>query len=79
MEYVYRKKKKKYRFHIKTATGTVCRMENSTCFRKLDTVSHIPPANRKLCQMCDIIYNNKPLQFDEGIERAEWEREATWD
>ena len=78
IEYVYRKKKRKYRYHIKTATGTACRMENSDCFRKLDTVSIRPPEGRKLCETCDFLVNNTPFKAD-VVEREAWEREATWD
>lgn len=79
MEFVYRKKKCKYRYHIKTDKGTACRMENSTCFVKLDTISHIAPEGRKLCQMCDHVYNNRPIIKDIINNRLPWEREALWD
>ena len=79
MEFVYRKKKTKYRYHIKTPIGTVCKMENGMDFKKLDTVSEVPPEGRKLCQMCDAILNKNQLLMDKIINRSPWEREATWE
>lgn len=52
MRYIFRAKKHKYCYHIATERGTVCNMQNSTCFAKLDTLSDEPPPDRRLCQIC---------------------------
>lgn len=39
-------------------------MENGLGLNRIDTVSETPPAGRKICQMCDRLYNNKPLKSD---------------
>ena len=52
MKYTYRKKKNKFCYHVSTGTGTACRMENSTAFAKLDTLSDVPPPGRRLCMIC---------------------------
>lgn len=50
--YIFRRKKKKFCYHIVTPHGTACRMQNSPSYRKLDTYSDEPPPNRKLCAIC---------------------------
>lgn len=65
-EYVYQKSKPKRRYHIKTPTGTKCKMENGGFLHKLDTISNKPPVGRQACQICS------------QHKLEEWEQEISW-
>ena len=51
--YLYRERKKKYKYHIAVVGGTACNMQNGDSFQKLDACSEEPPPGRKLCSLCE--------------------------
>lgn len=66
-KFVFRRDVAIAKYHLKTEDGTLCVMQNSYAYRKLDSVSDVPPAGRKICGICD------GLRLKEE-QRAVWQR-----
>lgn len=64
--YLYRERKKKYKYHIAVLGGTACNMQNGYSFQKLDACSEEPPPGRKLCSLCEQAQCKKPVTIPCG-------------
>jgi hypothetical protein len=87
MAYTHNPKKPKHCYHIATATGTACKMENTPYYRHQVKIDQ-PPRGKSLCEMCKTNLH----QFDDkgkhpayvnGFNMAlaqmcEWANERDW-
>jgi len=52
MEYIYNSDKLTRKVHIRTKTGTACKLEHSVSIKSLNTISDTYPEGRTPCQIC---------------------------
>lgn len=59
--FVFNSRKAKRDYHLGDLAETLCKLQNSTAFRGIDTIQFVPPKDRKLCSNCHHISLSAPV------------------